>query len=260
MKRKVLPVKSPVVIVIASTAFLCATTPVVSQDALMEKAKQSCVDAAKAKGFDLKEVLSSESTANGGVKIILNLTRKGGSAKLTCNQTKEGKVTLGGAGTSSTAGSNADQSTGSTSGDTTGTSTGTGEMGTTSTLDSAAASANVKTYSGWLNPWLGLLLPLLGLLPLLLFAKGWHESGYPTRWGKKASTVTLGRNSEAVVRHSHHDGTDVHSGPGSNYQVTRHLQNGNRVILTGRQDNHWVELTDGGWLPIETLDLDPHLV
>jgi hypothetical protein len=232
--------KPSLALVMTGAAVIFAGTSVQAQTALIETAKQSCTDAAKAKGFELQNVLSSETTADGGAKVVLNLIRNGASAKLTCNLSKEGEVLLGNSGTTEMATSSPTQAPVVTG---------------TVIAETAAAETTPGSFSWWS------LLPLLGVPLFLLLAKGWPESGYPNHWGKKAiGGVKIDRNAEVIVRHSGHNGIDAHSGPGLNYPATRHFNDGNRETLTGRQNDGWVEMTDGEWLPLEYLDLEPNLV
>ncbi|WAL61458.1 SH3 domain-containing protein [Thermocoleostomius sinensis] len=108
-----------------------------------------------------------------------------------------------------------------------------------------------RTYAPWINPWLGILLPLLVGLPLLL----WWAAG---RREDRDRVVTrertyIGERSEAIVRTSA-DGINVHAGPTSTSRVTGNLRNGQRIVLSGRYDNDWVELENGGWVPVRFVE------
>ncbi len=114
-----------------------------------------------------------------------------------------------------------------------------------------SAAAPAQTYQPWISPWLFTLLPLLLGLPLLwAWTRGRHNE--PARY-TGADTHVRHADQEAVVRT---DGSllDVHSGPANSYRVTGNLRNGQQVTLTGRQDNNWVELAEGGWVQREYLD------
>jgi uncharacterized protein YgiM (DUF1202 family) len=180
---------------------------------LAERARESCTSKAREKGFELKEVVSTDATPDGGVRVVLNLTRDGANARLTCTLGSDGAVAFG------------DDTT------------------------AATAVTPERTYSPLIPPWLGLLLPLAGLIPLLLWAKGRDAAEYERR----ATTVRAGDRYEGVVRT---DGQplDVHSGPSSTSRVIGNLRNGQRVTLSGRQDDNWVELADGGWIPARNIE------
>jgi hypothetical protein len=36
--------------------------------------------------------------------------------------------------------------------------------------------------------------------------------------------------------------------------VTGNLRNGQRIVLSGRYDNDWVELENGGWVPVRFVE------
>jgi uncharacterized protein YgiM (DUF1202 family) len=101
-------------------------------------------------------------------------------------------------------------------------------------------------------PWWWLLLPILGI-PLLFALLRGKERPVETTANVYNTATTTAR--EAVVR-ANGEYLDIHSGPGTAYQVTGTLRNGQRVMLSSRRDNNWVELETGGWVPVEYLDLD----
>lgn len=117
----------------------------------------------------------------------------------------------------------------------------------------SADAAPVDTYQPWISPWLWLLLPLIGL-PLLLFWAGNRRDDRYARGGE----VAPGGRSEALVKTTR-DAVDIHAGAGTTHQVTGTLRDGQRVTLSGRRDNDWVELADGGWVPLEFLETNPRL-
>jgi hypothetical protein len=102
-------------------------------------------------------------------------------------------------------------------------------------------------------PWLWLLLPLLGIPLLFALLKGKErpETDNVNVYNRAAQTV----RTEAVVR-ANSEYLDVHSGPGTTYEVTGTLRNGQRISLSQRRDNNWAELETGGWVPLQYLDLD----
>lgn len=194
-----------------AAAVFAAPALVSAQDAsLLEKAKQSCTQAAEAKGYKLNNIDSSEATADGGVKVRLDLTKTADNtkAKLTCNLGKDGKVAFG---------------------------------------DGSDAMAATETAASGIAPWLWVLLPLIGLPLLLAWARGRQTEGIVA-----ASDRTYERQ-EATIR-ANSDNLDIYSGPGTTYRVNGNLQNGERVVLTGRRENNWAELESGGWIPAQYLE------
>lgn len=67
------------------------------------------------------------------------------------------------------------------------------------------------------------------------------------------------RHTEGVIR-TNGELLDVYSGPGTSYRVVSNLRNGQRVVLTGRQDNSWVELENIGWVPAQYIEADTRYV
>jgi hypothetical protein len=92
-----------------------------------------------------------------------------------------------------------------------------------------------------------LLLPLIGLPLLLALFKGRDKDtvGYATRTERLEGLV---RNRGRAL--------NVHSGPAAHHSVTETLRDGQRILLSGRQQDGWVELAEGGWVSSEALDLD----
>jgi FlaG/FlaF family flagellin (archaellin) len=94
-----------------------------------------------------------------------------------------------------------------------------------------------------------LLLPLLGLPLLLWWAKGRDINEYST---------VADTHYEGVIRHP--GPVKVYSGPSTSYRVLDTLEDGHRVVLTGQQDNNWVELQGGGWIPVQYIDANARYV
>ncbi|MBV9389532.1 MAG: hypothetical protein JOZ78_24180 [Chroococcidiopsidaceae cyanobacterium CP_BM_ER_R8_30] len=99
-----------------------------------------------------------------------------------------------------------------------------------------------------LRPLWWLLIPAIGLPLLLLWTRG-----------RDSETRTAVERYEAIVRRNG-SSVDIHSGPGDSYKVTGTLHDRQRVVLSGRQDNNWVELSEGGWVPTQYLETSPHYV
>ena len=103
MKMKSLNLRKAATVAFFSVATLSVAHPSYGQAAvapeLAAKAKQACIDKAKADGFALKDVVSVD-PYNGEadrVKVVLNLTKTadGTAARLTCGYSKDGKVAFG---------------------------------------------------------------------------------------------------------------------------------------------------------------------
>jgi len=121
---------------------------------------------------------------------------------------------------------------------------------TGASIDDSTSTAKTMTAPAfnYSAPNLGwLILPLIGLPLLLALFRGRDKDavGYATR------TERL----EALVRNRGR-GLNIHNGPATHHNVTATLQDGQRILLSGRQQDGWVELAEGGWVPSEALDLD----
>jgi photosystem I subunit III len=82
-----------------STLCLMATTASYAQnisEELATTAKEACVNAAQAKGFELKKVVSVTPKGADGATAVLTLTRSKQIFKLTCGYTKAAGATIGG--------------------------------------------------------------------------------------------------------------------------------------------------------------------
>jgi hypothetical protein len=113
------------------------------------------------------------------------------------------------------------------------------------TFDDAAAIASRF-------PWWWLLLPIIGF-PLLLAAFRGRDEVVRTVAEDPRYAATREVRPEGVVR-SANQSVNVHSGPDSSYRVTSTLYDGQRVTLSGRRENNWVELADGGWVQAQYID------
>ncbi|GFE69332.1 SH3 domain-containing protein [Chroococcus sp. FPU101] len=210
------------VLAIISAATLAVASPIQAQGTiapdLSNAAKTACIDKAKADGYTLKDILSVEPYDATGdrVKVVLNLVKGGTEARLTCGYTQGDKSVSFDAGQAA-----------------------------------GQAVDNAQEATRGVSPWLWLLLPLIGIPLLIALTRGKQrttdDDNYNTR-----RTVGAERT-EGLVKTNGED-LEVYSGPGTANQITGRLLNGERVILTGRRENNWVELDNGGWIPAQYVE------
>lgn len=223
MRRSTSLIKFSAALTTASTALMLLVSPSYAQAVspdLDARAREACIQKAEADGFALQDVASVTAADADTVNVVLNLNRDGQLYKLTCGYSAS--------------------------------------RGSATVADSTSTAARI--YQPWVNPWLLTLLPLLVGLPLLLaWVKGRSSEEYLRYAGVKDTRARYIEHSEAIVRT---DGSmlDIHSGPAGTYRVTGNLRNGQRVQLSGRYENNWVELADGGWIPAEYLETNPRFV
>jgi uncharacterized protein YgiM (DUF1202 family) len=61
---------------------------------------------------------------------------------------------------------------------------------------------------------------------------------------------------EAMLR-SQDSAIEVRSGAGITNSVARTIPAGSKVRLSGRYQNDWAELAEGGWIAVQSLTSDP---
>jgi len=229
MKILQFPIQKAVSIAVLSAAMIALSAPVRAQTSLtpelQTEAEQACIESARVKGFELDEVVSVAPADGDTVQVVLNLLREGQLYKLTCGYSTADRSAVVGEDAPGNAGA-ADTST--------------------------TAPSTTQTYQSF-NPWLGLLIPLIGLPLLLLWARGRRSDEYVRYTSGDYDRVIYGERSEAIVR-SNDELVNVYSGPGSTYRVTDTLRHGQRIVLSGRYDSDWLELEKGGWVPARYIE------
>jgi uncharacterized protein YgiM (DUF1202 family) len=73
-----------------------------------------------------------------------------------------------------------------------------------------------------------------------------------------ATTTTVNKMVEAMLR-IQDSAIEVRSGAGLTNSVARSIAAGSKVRLSGRYQNDWAELAEGGWIAIQSLATDPRL-
>ncbi len=256
---------------VASTVGPLSVLPAIAQttDEMVAKAEKACLDVAVAKGYSekLSKVISSKSLDADTVQVVLNLTRDGsGFDRLTCPfSVTKGTATLdlsdavanvgdaaadaaanvGNAASDAAANvGNAAANVGNAASDAAA-NVGDAAGDALQTAESTVATAT-ETLARPRFPWWWLLLPLIGLPLLLLWARGREDATVAT--GRAAAV----RDVDAYV-HTQGGYLSVHARPDGSSDVLRSLEDGAHVHLTGRRDDIWVELKDGGWVDSRSL-------
>ncbi|MBV8886661.1 MAG: SH3 domain-containing protein [Chroococcidiopsidaceae cyanobacterium CP_BM_RX_35] len=197
---------------------------------LANAAKEACVNSAKSKGFQVDQIVSVAPSGTDRANVGLNLSRDGHPFKLTCGYSKTAGAAIGNDSTATT---------------------------------TSASPATTTSASPDLRPLWWLLIPVIGLPLLLLWTRGrdrGRDSAVSTaveRYrGRDSGVRTAVERYRAVVRRSG-SSVNIHSGPGDSYKVTGTLHDMQQVTLSGRQDNNWLELSEGGWVPAQYLETNP---
>lgn len=205
------------VLAMLSAATLAIASPIQAQGTVAPEvanaAKTACIDKAQADGYTLKDILSVEPYDATGdrVKVVLNLVKGGTEARLTCGYTK------------------GDQSV---------------------AFDAGSPAETATEPDRGVNPWLWLLLPIIGIPLLILLTRGKQRTdNYDNDTIRTAGT----ERTEGLIK-TNGEELDIYSGPGTTYRVTGTLRNGDRVTLTGRKENNWLELDNGGWIPAQFVE------
>jgi len=203
-------------------SFTVSLTPAVyAQSAEVSKtAKEACIKVAKDKGYKKINIVSLTPKGTDGANVVLSLSKEadgGNPAKLTCGWSQKAGAAFGEDKVAPVA-------------------------ATTPAPVTTTAPVVTKERGGF--PWWLLLLPLLGLGAYFLLRK------------KPAVEETIARPIvydsiepyEGIIQNNG-SAVDVYSQPNSSSMVMGTLNDGQRVRLSGSQDNNWSQLSDGGWIP-----------
>lgn len=117
-------------------------------------------------------------------------------------------------------------------------------------FDAGQSAETATDTARGVSPWLWLLLPLIGIPLLIALTRGKQRTN---DYNNSAIPTTGTERTEGLVK-TNGEVLDIYSGPGTTYRVTGTLRNGDRVNLTGRRDNNWLELENGGWIPAQFVE------
>jgi hypothetical protein len=267
-----------------STAFAATLA-----DDMVQASKDACISLAKKRGYAVETVIDAQPADGDSVHVVLKLAKGGDRYEFNCGfsqNIRQFVETAPLATTSQSTNARANQPTNrdnrvidtnrdnrviDTNRDTNRDRSAVAQRDRQPQRDQVVV-AEPKRASGFNPAW---LLPLL-LLPLaFLFLRNRDgESGEPTKVGVYATpaktaavkvetpvattTTTVNKVVEALLR-SQDSAIEVRSGAGLTNSVARTIPAGSKVRLSGRYQNDWAELAEGGWIAIQSLATDPRL-
>jgi hypothetical protein len=246
-------------------------------DDMVQASKDACINLAKKRGFAVENVIDAQPADGDSAHVVLKLAKGGERFEFNCGfsqnirqfveaapvvTTTQATTTPANQPTNRVVESNRDRTAKDR--------TPVAQRDRQRQRDQVVV-AEPKRGSGFNPAW---LLPLL-LLPLaFLFLRNRDgESGEPTKVGSYttpatpaavkvatpvATTTTVNKMLEAMLR-IQDSAIEVRSGAGLTNSVARSIAAGSKVRLSGRYQNDWAELADGGWIAIQSLATDPRL-
>ena len=247
-------------------------------DDMVQASKDACINLAKKRGFAVENVIDAQPADGDSAHVVLKLAKGGERFEFNCGfsqnirqfveaapvvKTTQATTTPANQPTNRVVESKRDR----TSKDR----TPVAQRDRQRQRDQVVV-AEPKRGSGFNPAW---LLPLL-LLPLaFLFLRNRDaESGEPTKVGVYATpakpaavkvetpvvttTTTVNKVVEALLR-VQDSAIEVRSGAGPTNSVSRTIPANSKVRLSGRYQNDWAELAEGGWIAIQSLATDPRL-
>ena len=246
-------------------------------DDMVQASKDACINLAKKRGFAVENVIDAQPADGDSAHVVLKLAKGGERFEFNCGfsqnirqfveaapvvTTTQSTTTPANQPTNRVVESNRDRTAKDR--------TPVAQRDRQRQRDQVVV-AEPKRGSGFNPAW---LLPLL-LLPLaFLFLRNRDgESGEPTKVGSYttpatpaavkvatpvATTTTVNQMVEAMLR-IQDSAIEVRSGAGLTNSVARSIAAGSKVRLSGRYQNDWAELAEGGWIAIQSLATDPRL-
>ena len=240
-------------------------------DDMVQASKDACINLAKKRGFSVENVIDAQPADGDSAHVVLKLAKGGDRYEFNCGfsqnirqfveatpvaTTKQSTPTASNQPSNRVVDTNRDR-------------TAVVQRDRQRQRDQVVV-AEPKRDSGFNPAW---LLPLL-LLPLaFLFLRNREadaESGEPTKVGVyttptkpaavKVDTTATAANKvvEALLR-VQDSAIEVRSGAGLTNSVARTIPAGSKVRLSGRYQDDWAELAEGGWIAIQSLASDPRL-
>jgi hypothetical protein len=240
-------------------------------DDMVQASKDACISLAKKRGFSVENVIDAQPADGDSAHVVLKLAKGGDRFEFNCGFSQNIRQFVETAPLATTS-----QSTNVPANQPTNRDNRVVETNRDRTVVAQrdrqrqrdqVVVAEPERRSGFNPAW---LLPLL-LLPLaFLFLRNREaESGEPTKVGvyttpakpaavkvETTTTTTVNKVVEALLR-SQDSAIDVRSGAGLTNSVTRTIPAASKVRLSGRYQNDWAELAEGGWIAIESLASDP---
>ena len=249
-------------------------------DDMVQASKDACINLAKKRGFAVENVIDAQPADGDSAHVVLKLAKGGERFEFNCGFSQNIRqfveaapvvTTTQATTTPANQPTNRDNRVVDTNRDTNRDRTVVAQRDRQRQRDQVVV-AEPKRGSGFNPAW---LLPLL-LLPLLfLFLRNRDgESGEPTKVGVYATpakpaavkvetpvvttttSTTVNKVVEALLR-VQDSAIEVRSGAGLTNSVARTILAGSKVRLSGRYQNDWAELAEGGWISIQSLASDP---
>jgi hypothetical protein len=246
-------------------------------DDMVQASKDACINLAKKRGFAVETVIDAQPADGDSAHVVLKLAKGGDRYEFNCGFSQNIRQFVEPTPVATTSQStnapakqpaNRDNRVVDTNRDTNRDRTAVVQRDRQRQRDQVVV-AEPKRASGFNPAW---LLPLL-LLPLaFLFLRNRGadaESGEPTKVGvyttpakpaavkvETTATTTVNKVVEALLR-VQDSAIEVRSGAGLTNSVARTITAGSKVRLSGRYQDDWAELAEGGWIAIQSLASDP---
>jgi hypothetical protein len=246
-------------------------------DDMVQASKDACINLAKKRGFSVETVIDAQPADGDSAHVVLKLAKGGDRYEFNCgfSQNIRQFVEATPVATTKQSAPTASNQPSNRVVDTNRDRTAVVQRDRTAVAQrdrqrqrDQVVVAEPKRDSGFNPAW---LLPLL-LLPLaFLFLRNREadaESGEPTKVGVyttptkpaavkvETTTTTANKVVEALIR-VQDSAIEVRSGAGLTNSVARTIPAGSKVRLSGRYQDDWAELAEGGWIAIQSLASDP---